>query len=31
VRVARERFDVERLRVLTVDPVANAAQPREVL
>ncbi len=26
---AGERLDVQRLRVLPVDPVANAAQPRE--
>jgi hypothetical protein len=25
-----ERLDVQRLRVLAVDPVADAAQPREV-
>ena len=31
VRVARERLDVQRLRVLAVDPVTDAAQPREVL
>ena len=30
VRAAGERLDVQRLRVLPVDPVANAAQPREV-
>jgi hypothetical protein len=30
VRAARERLDVQRLRVLPVDPVAHAAQPREV-
>jgi putative membrane protein len=30
VRVAGERFDVQRLRVLPVDPVADAAQPREI-
>jgi hypothetical protein len=30
VRVAGERLDVERLCVLPVDPVADAAQPREV-
>jgi hypothetical protein len=30
VRAARERLDVQRLRVLAVDPVANAAQAREV-
>ena len=27
---AGERLDVERLRVVPVDPVADAAQPREV-
>jgi len=27
---AGERLDVQRLRVLPVDPVADAAQPREV-
>jgi hypothetical protein len=31
VRSARERLDVERLRVLPVDPVAGAAHPREIL
>src|SRR6266849_4637942 len=30
VRAAGERLDVLRLRVLPVDPVADAAQPREV-
>src|SRR5215212_1958950 len=30
VHAAGERLDVKRLRVLPVDPVANAAQPREV-
>jgi hypothetical protein len=30
VRIARERLDVERLRVLPVDPVADPAQPGEV-
>src|SRR5664279_2117337 len=30
VRAAGERLDVQRLRVLPVDPVADAAQPREV-
>ena len=30
VRAARERLDVQRLRVLPVHPVANATQPREV-
>src|SRR4051794_270527 len=30
VRAARERLDVERLGVLAVDPVADAAQPRQV-
>jgi hypothetical protein len=30
VHAAGERLDVQRLRVLPVDPVANAAQPREV-
>src|SRR3954470_713328 len=30
VRVAGERLDVERSRVLAVDPVADAAQAREV-
>ena len=30
VRVAGERVDVERLRILPVDPVAGAAQEREV-
>jgi hypothetical protein len=30
VRVSAERLDVQRLSVLPVDPVANAAQPREV-
>ena len=30
VRAAGERLDVQRLRVLPVDPVTNAAQPREV-
>jgi hypothetical protein len=29
-RAAGERLDVQRLRVLPVDPVADAAQPREV-
>ena len=28
VRAAGERLDVQRVRVLTVDPVADAAQPR---
>ena len=31
VRAAGERLDVQRLRVLPVDPVADAAQPREVV
>jgi hypothetical protein len=30
VRAAGERLDVQRLRVFPVDPVADAAQPREV-
>jgi len=30
VRAAGERLDVQRLRVLPVDPVADAAPPREV-
>jgi len=30
VRATRERLDVQRLRVLPVDPIANTAQPREV-
>src|SRR5690242_9252401 len=30
VRTARESLDVQRLRVLPVDPVADATQPREV-
>jgi hypothetical protein len=30
VRAASERLDVQRLRVLPVDPVVKAAQPREV-
>jgi hypothetical protein len=30
VRAPGERLDVQRLRVLPVDPVAHAAQPREV-
>jgi hypothetical protein len=30
VHAPGERLDVKRLRVLAVDPVANAAQPREV-
>jgi hypothetical protein len=30
VRAAGERLDVQRLRELPVDPVADAAQPREV-
>jgi hypothetical protein len=30
VHAAGERLDVERLRVVPVDPVADAAQPREV-
>jgi hypothetical protein len=30
VRAAGERLDVQRLRVLPIDPVADAAQPREV-
>jgi hypothetical protein len=30
VRVAGERLDVERLCVVPVDPVADAAQQREV-
>jgi hypothetical protein len=30
VRAAGERLDVQRLRVLPVDPVADAAQPRTV-
>ena len=29
-RAAGERLDVQRLRVLPVDPVADAAQPRQV-
>ena len=29
-RAAGERLDVQRLRVLPVDPVADAAQPRRV-
>src|SRR4051812_35380715 len=31
VRAARERLDVKRLRVLAVHPVADAAQPSEVI
>ncbi len=31
VRAAGERLDVQRLRVLPVDPITNAAQPREVV
>jgi hypothetical protein len=31
VHAAGERLDVQRLRVLPVDPIANAAQPREVV
>jgi hypothetical protein len=30
VRAAGERLDVQRLRVLPVDPIADAAQPREI-
>jgi hypothetical protein len=30
VRAAGERLDVQRLRVLPVDPVPDTAQPREV-
>jgi hypothetical protein len=30
VRAASERLDVQRLRVLPVDPVADAPHPREV-
>jgi hypothetical protein len=30
VDAAGQRLDVQRLRVLPIDPVANAAQPREV-
>src|SRR6266545_4173631 len=30
VRAAGERLDVQRLRVLPVEPIANAAQPRKV-
>jgi hypothetical protein len=30
VRVAGERLDVQRLRILPVDPVADAPQKREV-
>ena len=30
MHAAGERLDVQRLRVLPVDPVADAAQPREV-
>ena len=30
MRAAGERLDVQRLRVVPVDPVADAAQPREV-
>ena len=30
VRASGERLDVQRLRVLPVDPVSNAAQPHEV-
>jgi hypothetical protein len=30
VRVARKRFDVQRLRVLAIDPIANAAQLRKI-
>ena len=30
VRAARERLDVERLRVLPVNPVAHTAEPHEV-
>jgi hypothetical protein len=30
MRATGERLDVERLRVLPVDPVADAAQPREI-
>jgi len=30
VRAARERLDIQRLRILPVDPVADPAQPREV-
>jgi hypothetical protein len=30
VRTPGERLDVQRLRILPVDPVADAAQPREV-
>ena len=31
VRVASERLDVQRMRMLSVDPVANSAQTREVV
>jgi hypothetical protein len=31
VRAPGERLDVQRLRVLPVDPVADPAQPREVI
>ena len=30
MRAAGERLDIQGLRVLPVDPVPNAAQPREV-
>jgi hypothetical protein len=30
VRAAGERLDVQRLRVLLVDPVADGVQPREI-
>src|SRR5450755_567642 len=30
VRAAGERLDVERLRILPIDPVANATQPRKI-
>ena len=30
MRAAGERLDVQRLRVLAVDPVADTAQPREI-
>jgi hypothetical protein len=30
VRIASERLDVQRLRVLPIDPVSDASQPREV-
>ncbi|MGW3124584.1 hypothetical protein ACWDBW_47115 [Streptomyces sp. NPDC001107] len=31
VYIASERLHVQRLRVLPVDPVADAAQPREIV